>query len=357
LTHHAAVDSQSRHILDVLSLDPSITIDTIFSPEHGFRGDAEAGQSVAGQRGPAPVVSLYGEQKKPQSEVLRRVKAFVIDLQDIGSRYYTYIATMKDCLEACGEAGTPVIILDRPNPIGGVVLEGPIATVTGSPVCCAALPVRHGMTMGEMAIYFVQHELRGRRPEVMVSTLGGWPRRFYFEQCSLPWVPPSPNIPTPSSALAYVGTCLFEGTNLNEGRGTDTPFELIGAPWLDSDDVLAKLDPAARLGCFLQSAPYQPRSIPGKATNPRFLGEPCQGIQVAVTDRELFRPFHLGIALIAAIRERHKREFEWGASFDVLAGGPALRQALEQGVPPRALVEQWTPALRAFDATRPKRYV
>ena len=357
LTHHAAVDSQGRPILDLLRLDPSITIDTVFSPEHGLKGQAEAGESVAAQTGSAPVVSLYGEARVPGREILRRVKAFVIDLQDVGSRYYTYISTMKDCLEACGEMGTPVIILDRPNPVGGVILEGPIAQVTGSPVCCAALPVRHGMTMGELAIHFVQKELRGPKPEVMVSTLGGWPRRFYFDQCGLPWVPPSPNIPTTASALAYVGMCLFEGTNLNEGRGTETPFEVIGAPWLKPDEVLAKLEPAAQLGCYLQAAPYQPRSIPGKASSPRYVDELCRGLFIHITDRDRFRPFHLAIALISATRERHGSEFQWSSSFDVLAGGPALRQAIERGVPPRDMVESWQPALTAFDAQRPKRYV
>ena len=264
---------------------------------------------------------------------------------------------MKDCLEACGEAGTPVIVLDRPNPIGSAVLEGPIAEVTDSAVCCAAIPVRHGMTMGELAIYFVQNELRGRKPEVMVSTLGNWRRHFYFDQCGLPWVPPSPNIPTAMTALLYVGTCLFEGTNLNEGRGTDTPFEIVGAPWLRADDVLSKLDTAAQLGCYLNSTSYQPRSIPGKSTSPRFMNETCQGIQITVTDRTKFRPFHLGIALIAAIRDRHNREFEWGPTFDILAGGAALREALERGVPPHELVAQWEPALRTFDAKRLRRYV
>lgn len=357
LTHHAAVDSQGRHLLDVLRLDPSIAVDTVFSPEHGLQGQAEAGESVSGQSGAIPIVSLYGEQRKPDREILRRVKAFVIDMQDVGSRYYTYMATMKDCLEACGEAGTQVIVLDRPNPVGGVVLEGPIAQVTGSPVCCAQIPVRHGMTMGELAIYFVQNEIRGRKPEVLVSTLGGWPRRFYFEQCSLPWVPPSPNIPTPASALAYVGTCLFEGTNLNEGRGTETPFEVIGAPWLNAEDVIASVEPAARLGCYLQAAPYRPRSIPGKASSPRHMDETCQGVFIHVTNRDQFRPFYLGIALIDAIRRRHRDVFEFGPSFDVLAGGPALREALERDVAPGDLIEAWRPALAAFDAKRPKRYL
>lgn len=357
LTHHAAVDSQGRHILDILRLDRSITIDTVFSPEHGLQGQAEAGESVRGQSGAYPIVSLYGEQRKPDRAILKRVQALVVDLQDIGSRYYTYMATMKDCLEACGETGTQVIVLDRPNPIGGVVLEGPIAQRTGSPVCCASIPVRHGMTMGELAIYFVQNELRGRKPEVLVSTLGAWPRRYYFEQCSLPWVPPSPNIPTPAAALAYVGTCLFEGTNLNEGRGTEMPFEVIGAPWLNAEDVIASVEPAARLGCYLQAAPYQPRSIPGKATSPRYLNETCQGVFLHVTDREQFRPFHLAISLIAAIRQRHASEFQFGSSFDTLAGGPALREALERGVAPSDLIESWRPALQAFDAKRPKRYL
>jgi uncharacterized protein YbbC (DUF1343 family)/CubicO group peptidase (beta-lactamase class C family) len=357
LTHHAAVDCQGRHILEVLKQDKSIALDTIFSPEHGFRGHAEAGESVPSESGPIPIVSLYGNQRVPSREVLRRVKAFVIDMQDVGSRYYTYMATMKDCLEMCGEMRTPVIVLDRPNPIGGAVLEGPIAQQTGSPVCCAAIPVRHGMTMGELAMYFVKHELRGPKPEVMVSTLGGWQRELYFDQCALPWIPPSPNIPSPNTALLYAGTCLVEGTNLNEGRGTEMPFEVMGAPWLNVDAVLEELEPANTLGCALEALTYEPKSIPGKASSPRFMNQTCRGIRIHVTNRSIFRPFHLALALIGGIRRRHPNEFTWEPIFDILAGGPALRQALEQGIPARDIVDSYEPALAAFDARRPKRYL
>lgn len=356
LTHHAAVDQLQRHILDVFALAPDVFLKLAYSPEHGIRGQAEAGETVASERGPIPVISLYGARKKPTADELRQVDWFVIDLQDVGARYYTYAATMKSCLEACAEAGVPVLVLDRPNPAGGAVLEGPIAVNTSSPVCWGAVPARHGMTLGEIALHFQRTVFAKTKLRVSVSALDNWTPNRIFRECSLPWLPPSPNIPTPESALVYAGTCLFEGTNLNEGRGTESPFELIGAPWLDANAVLAALDRDAMEGFAIEATQYTPVSIPGKASKPRFQDERCKGLRITLRDPRQARPFSLTLALLETIRRIHPREFEWTSSFDVLAGSEHLRQQIEQGQPWKQIIASAESGLRAFDEQRPKLY-
>lgn len=356
LTHHAAIDQLSRPILDVLGFAPDADIRLLYSPEHGLRGQAEAGEKVPSLDGPVPVISLYGDRRAPTEEELKDVDLFVVDLQDVGARYYTYIATMKDCLAACGKAGKTLLILDRPNPIGGAILEGTVAEDTSSAVCCAPIPIRHGMTMGELACFFVGRVLQGPKPEVIVYALDNWERTRLFNECSLPWAPPSPNIPTPETALLYVGMCLFEGTNLNEGRGTDTPFHLVGAPWMDPEEVLRQVAPEERAGCRLEPVTYTPVAMPGKASNPRYRDQRCQGIRITVEDGLQVRSFTLALALISAIRRVHLRTFEWKDSFDVLACTKALRVQLERGETASQIVSGLTPALRVFDEKRPLLY-
>ena len=356
LTNHAAVDEMGRHILDVFGLGPSNKLHVLYSPEHGIRGNYEAGATVASEQGDVPVISLYGTQKRPSQAELAEVGYFLVDLQDIGSRYYTYMATMRDCLAACAQAKKPVLVLDRPNPLGGVVLEGPIAERTGSPVCCARIPIRHGMTMGELAVFFLREEFSKQKLNVFVHPLDSWRRDLLFHECAYPWVPPSPNIPTPLTALLYAGTCLFEGTNLNEGRGTETPFHVIGAPWLDAEGVIGRLQPGETPGCTVSACRYTPRAIPGKASNPRYRDEECQGIRIHVHKPSEVRAFTVAVALLRAIRNRHPRQFEWGPTFDILAGGDALRTWLERDEPPADIAARVAPQLDAFAAARPRRY-
>jgi uncharacterized protein YbbC (DUF1343 family)/CubicO group peptidase (beta-lactamase class C family) len=356
LTHHAAVDQLSRGILDVFKLDPAVRLHLVYSPEHGLHGTAEAGQAVDSKSDLVPLVSLYGDRTAPSQAELEEVDYLLVDLQDVGSRYYTYAATMKACMAACAKAGKPVVVLDRPNPVNGRVLEGPIAENTASHVCWGKVPVRHGMTMGEIALFFQKGEFRATKLKVMVKTLDNWDRGKAFGQCSLPWVPPSPNIPTPETALLYVGMCLFEGTNLNEGRGTDTPFLVIGAPWLRPKSIIAEVPPEACAGLRLTSVVYTPKSIPGKASSPRYQDQSCPGVRIALRDSAEARPFTLALALLSAIRQVHPKDFEWKPFFDTLAGSPDLRQRLDGGEGALSIVESYEPALRAFDARRPKRY-
>ncbi len=355
LTNHAAVDQLGRSILDVFALDKTLDLRYLYSPEHGLFGQAEAGARVASEQGRVPIISLYGERKQPSAEELRQVDLFLVDLPDVGARYYTYMHTMKLCMAACVEHNTPVMVLDRPNPVGGLILEGPIARQVGSSVCAAAVPVRHGMTLGELALYFEKTAFAGRRLNLTVLTAENWWRDIQFDDCALPWTPPSPNIPNADAALMYVGTCLFEGLNINEGRGTDSPFLLCGAPWLDAEGVIDSLTAEDRSGCALEPALYIPKSIPGKAANPKYKDLLCRGIRFAITDRYALRPFTTVIALIAAIERQHK-ELEWASFFDTLAGGPWLREQLQAGRSAREITTEISVDLVAFDAEKPRLY-
>jgi len=356
LTNQGAVDVQGRHILDVLALDQDVEVARLFSPEHGFTGQAEAGEKVGAQRAPAPLVSLYGEQTRPTAEQLRGIQLFVVDLPDIGARYYTYMATMKACMEACAQARVPVHVLDRPNPLGGTVVEGPVATRTDSLVCSAPIPIRHGMTLGELALFYKQIDTGLRTLDLTISRVDNWPRALMAPQCSLPWVAPSPNIPTFESALLYIGTCLFEGVNLNEGRGTETPFQIIGAPWLQPERVIGALKPFEYLGCSLSAEDYTPRSIPGKSTSPAYKDTVCHGIRIAVANRDNARPFTLAYGLLRAMVQIHGRELAWRDFFDTLAGGDGLRRALQSGVDTESYLASIGPETGRFRQLRPSIY-
>ena len=357
LTNHAAVDQLNRPLLEVFRLNPAVNVARLFTPEHGFHGQAEAGEAVKTQQAPYPVTSLYGEAKEPSREELKGIDLFVVDLPDIGSRYYTYMATMKHALDACAKSGTPVLVLDRPNPLGGTVLEGAIARQVGAEVCSAPIPARHGMTLGELALFFQRTDkgLKGLR--LAVCTADQWPRELTYSQYPLPWVAPSPNMPDAETALLYAGMCLFEGVNLNEGRGTETPFRLIGAPWLNAEAVLAGVPARMSSGCALERVVYTPQAIQGKASHPEYQDRACHGIRLHVTDPGAARPFGLAVALLGAIRKTHPEELEWRPFFDTLAGGAELRQRICQGESAEDLCEAWTGELGDFDRRRPKCYL
>lgn len=355
LANTAAVDQTGRPVLDVLALDKTLQLRCVYSPEHGFSGSAEAGEQVASQQGKVPVISLYGKQRRPAAAELKDIDLFVVDLPDIGARYYTYMSTMKDCMEACAAHNVPMLILDRPNPAGGVILEGPMPEKFGSPVCCAPMPIRHGMTLGELALFFQKTFFKNTRLKVEVTLADNWWRDLQFDACALPWTPPSPNIPDPHAALMYIGTCLFEGLNLNEGRGTPTPFRVCGAPWLRPVRVLKKITEADHPGIKIRPVLYIPRSIPGKASSPKYQDRLCHGILFTVTDRRAARPFTAAVAVISAALQCHP-ELEWEPVFDTLAGGPWLRGQILAGRPAAEIVAETLPALAAFDASRPRLY-
>lgn len=356
LCNRAAVDGTGRPIVEALTQVPDLRLCRIYSPEHGFAVNAEAGEHVGSRTvGPVPVVSLYGDRSQPSAEELATIDLFVVDLPDVGARYYTYMATMKACMASCAAHGVPMLILDRPNPLGGVIREGAVAAVFGSLVCCAPIPIRHGLTLGELARFFQALFFSGTDLRVDVLTVENWRRDRMFAECGLPWVAPSPNLPGVENALMYVGSCLLEGLNLNEGRGTETPFLLCGAPWLAPEPVLAEIPEPERTGVALTAVRYTPRAISGKAANPRYRDAACQGIAMRVTNPQAARPLTTVLALIGAIWRRHP-ELEWTPFFDTLAGGPWIREQIQSGCSCSDSLVGIREDLAAFDTKRPLLY-
>ena len=363
----ASIDASLRHIADRLAeagqagspakADRPI-LTAIFGPQHGFRSDVQENMIETGHARDAlrrvPVYSLYSETREPTAEMLRGIDLLVVDLQDVGTRIYTYIYTMANCLVAAKKHGIPVIVCDRPNPIGGDAVEGPML-VTGfeSFVGLYPLPMRHGMTIGELARLF--NEAFGIGADLEVIPMEGWRRGMYFDATGIPFVLPSPNIPTLDSAIVYPGTVLFEGTNVSEGRGTTKPFELLGAPWVDAERFADGLNALGLPGARFRPAVIEP-------TFHKHAQVSCGGCQIHVLDRAAFRPVETGVALIAAFRAADPDRFGWRdppyeyehtlLPIDILAGSSELRQQVEAGVSAREIARSWEPATAGFLALR-----
>jgi uncharacterized protein YbbC (DUF1343 family) len=290
-----------------------------------------------------PIYSLYSETREPTAEMLRGLDLLVIDLQDIGARIYTYIYTMANCLRACARHAVPVIVCDRPNPINGVDVEGELlAPGFESFVGQFPIPMRHGMTIGELARLFNEHFRIGAALEVVKMT--GWEREMYADETGLPWVMPSPNMPTLDTAIVYPGTVLFEGVMLSEGRGTTRPFELVGAPGIEAERFAREMNDLGLPGAFFRPAVFEP-------TFQKFARQPCGGCQIHVTDRTAFKPVLTGAALIAMFRRFAPETFAWRQPpyeyehdklpIDILAGSPQLREQIEAGVAATDIAAGW----------------
>ncbi|HET9551977.1 MAG TPA: DUF1343 domain-containing protein [Anaeromyxobacteraceae bacterium] len=355
-----AVDARLRHAADVLHALPGVRLRALFGPEHGVRGDAQYMAAVGGERDPRtglPVHSLYGDTAAslaPAAADLAGLDALVFDIQDVGSRYYTYQATMMLAMEAAARAGIGFVVLDRPNPIGGLLVEGP-ALRPGYESFCGLhdLAPRHGMTVGELAWLF--REERRLDLDLTVVECEGWRRGRGFRATGLPWVLPSPNMPTPETALVYPGMCLLEGTNLSEGRGTTRPFELFGAPWLDAHRLAADLAAERLPGVAFRPASFVP-------TWDKHAGVRCHGVELHVLDPEAFRPFRTGVAAVLHARAQAPGRFAWRTepyefvadvpAFDLLCGSAREREAIEAGASLREIARAWTPEERAFARRR-----
>jgi uncharacterized protein YbbC (DUF1343 family) len=355
-----AVDRRLRHAADVLSAAPGVRLVALFGPEHGVRGDVQYMAAVDDERDRVtglPVHSLYGsspESLRPRRSQLAKLDALVFDVQDVGARYYTYQATMMLCMEAAAEAGLRLVVLDRPNPIGGRGVEGP-ALRPGFQSFCGMhdLAVRHGMTVGELAALF--REERGLDLDLEVVPCEGWRRRRTFTDTGLPWVLPSPNMPTPDAALVYPGMCLLEGTNLSEGRGTTRPFHLLGAPWLDGGQLAHDLEAERLPGVRFRAAGFTP-------TWDKHAGRLCHGVELHVHDPEAFRPFRTGLACVAVARAQDPDRFAWRTepyefvtgipAFDLLCGSDRERRAIEAGAGWRELSRAFAGEERAFGRRR-----
>ena len=348
VTHPAAVDPHFRHAADLLAECPEVRLAALFGPEHGLRGEAQDLIGVADGGPPTGprVHSLYGATAaslRPTAEQLRGLDALVIDLQDVGSRYYTFQATMRYCLEAAARHGLLAVVLDRPNPLGGEAVEGPsLQPGFESFVGPHPIPIRHGLTMGELArLYHKEGALGGA---LHVVACEGWQRGMDFDAAGLPWILPSPNMPTVETAFVYPGQCLLEGTNLSEGRGTTRPFELCGAPFIDADALARQLCAEGLPGAAFRPVCFRP-------TFHKFAGQPCGGVQLHVTDREAFRPVRTGLAVLSALRALAGERFAWRTepyefvadrpAIDLLFGSARERLALEAGCPAADIARAW----------------
>jgi uncharacterized protein YbbC (DUF1343 family) len=342
-----AVDDGLRHIVDLLVDHPATDLRVLFGPEHGLRGDAQdmiAVDAAVDPRSGLPVYSLYGatdESLSPRPEQLQGLGALVFDIQDVGARYYTYVWTLVHCMRACAAAGVRVVVLDRPNPIGGIDVEGgAVADASRSFVGLCSLPNRHGLTVGEIARWANEDQAIGA--DLHVIAMEGWTRAMHYPQTGLPWVLPSPNMPTYDTALVYPGMCLIEATELSEGRGTTRPFEIIGAPFVDGYRLAEELRDLPGLVC---------RPLHFTPTFQKHAGVLCGGIQLHVTDRAQFRPYLTGVAVLRAVHLLWPEQFQWRTrayefvadrpAIDLLSGSEALRLAIERGASLSELSDGW----------------
>ncbi len=352
-----SVNRDLVHAIDCLHRHPAADLRAVFGPQHGVRGETQDNmiewEGYSDSATGLPVHSLYGETRTPTPEMLQDLDVLVFDMQDVGARYYTFVSTMAHLMRACGEANIRVIVLDRPNPINGVDLEGPVLDPRFSSfVGMFPLPIRHGMTVGELALFFNQEMGIGCTLEVV--PMEGWQRQQFFDQTGLPWVLPSPNLPTLDSALVYPGMCLLEGTNLSEGRGTTRPFELSGAPWIDPFQAARRLQERVA-GARLRPVWYIP-------TFHKWNGQLVAGLQVHVISRREFRPFRTGLEILTEYRRQGKAIFTWKdppyeyefekLPFDILCGTDSIRLGIEAGNSVEGMEAEWSSSLRDFEQRR-----
>ncbi len=348
VSHPAAVLPNLTGAVDALR-GAGFQLMALFGPEHGFGGAALDGAKVGDTTDPRtglPVFSLYGQHYEPTDDMLAHIDAFVFDMQDVGVRFYTYLSTLFYILKAAGKAGKPVYLLDRPNPLGGKIVEGgEIEPGFESFVGIVNIPIRHGMTLGEMANYLNAEHALGA--ELHIVTMTNWQRGMWFDQTGLPWVPTSPAMPNLTTATLYPGMCLLEGTNFSLGRGTSLPFELCGAPWLDGYALADALN-----ALNLPGVRFRPTVFTPSASN--HAGSECRGVQVHVLDREIFRPVEMALHLIAIARGMSGENFSWNRHFELLTGGRAVRSAFEAGEGPGEVISRWAEASSRFGNLREK---
>lgn len=353
ITNRSGVGRDGTSSIDLLHGYADAELTALFAPEHGIRGTEAEGSAIddATDEGTGlPIYSLYGETLAPTPEMLASIDVLAFDIQDIGARYYTYLSTMALAMEAAGRAGIPMIVLDRPNPLGGLtqgpVLDPAFATFVGM----YPVPVRHGLSAGELGRLY--RGAFGVEVELHVVPAAGWSADRWFDETSLPWIAPSLNMPSLESATHYPGTCLFEGTNLSVGRGTPAAFQVLGAPWLDGEAWVAEIRAvagAALPGVEIRAIAFTPES----PSDGRFGGEEIGGIRLTVTDRSAYDPVRTAVAALLAARRLSGDAWEWRVRhFDRLAGSDRLRLAIDRGAPLDEITSEWAADVAAFDALR-----
>jgi len=346
ITNHTGLASDGTSTIDLLFHSRVCKLVALFSPEHGIRGNLDSAvRSSVDESTGLPVYSLYGETRRPTPEMLKDVDALVFDIQDIGARFYTYTTTMAYCMEEAARAGIPFYVLDRPNPVGGTRVEGPMLDRDKTSfVGYAPLPVRHGMTVGELARYFNAEQKLGA--DLHVIRMKGWLRPYYFWDTGQLWTDPSPNIRSALEAVLYPGVCLLEGTNVSVGRGTDRPFELLGAPWIEPRRLAAALRRANVPGAAFVPVCFTPRAHP-------YEGVRCGGVELVVTDPSRFPSVLLGLTLVSVLHRMYPADFAMGNVMELLGNAEAMR-GLKAGKPPQEILRAGGSELQKFMVQRGK---
>jgi len=374
ITNPTGVDSNLEKTIDLFKENPAINLVALYGPEHGVRGNAQAGEYVPfyfDTKFKLPVFSLYGQFLKPDIEMLTNIDEYmrsfdtqnigkspktvmlkgvdvmIFDIQDVGTRIYTYIATMANCMKVCAENGIDFIVLDRPNPINGIEMDGPLLEYPeySSFVGLYPIPVRHGMTIGELALLF-NNQFLEKRVNLTVIPIHGWKRDMWFDETSLPWVIPSPNMPTLNTAIVYPGQVFLEGTNISEGRGTTKPFELFGAPWIDGYELSEKLNKLGLPGVKFREAWFTP-------VFSKYKDKLCGGAQIHVIDRKKYKPFKSSLYIIKTIKDCYPDYFEFHTEyFDKIMGTAKIRKAIEKGMEVKEIVKMFADDLEKFSELR-----
>lgn len=361
--HPASITSRFNHALDIFLNKRMLTVKALFGPQHGLRGETQDNmiewEGYRHAKTGLPVFSLYGKTRKPTPEMLENIDVMVIDLQDIGSRYYTYIWTMALIMDACETLEKSVVILDRPNPLGGINMEGPVL----HPSFCSfvgmhPLPIRHGMTVGEVARYL--QSVFYQNLDLEIITMKGWSRELWFDSTPLPWISPSPNMPTLDTATVYPGMCLLEATNISEGRGTTRPFEIFGAPFINPDKLTQRLRTFRLPGVVFRPHYFSPMFH-------KHAEQLCGGAQIHITDRSRYKPFKTGVAVLQCIHELYTAHFKWKKPpyeyehtllpIDILAGTDRLRKEIMNAVSLTVMESWWNTSLREFNKNIRRKYL
>ena len=360
ITNHTGVAKDGRHIVDLLFSAEEVQLVAIFGPEHGVRGVEPDGKSVKSRTDSAtglPIYSLYGKTRRPTEEMVDRLDVLIFDMQDVGARFYTYIYTMALAMEAAALNGKKFIVLDRPNPITGAEVEGPmLESGFESFVGMYKIPVRHGMTVGELAMLFKgEGWIEGADSlDLKVIPMRGWRRELWFDQTDVPWISPSPSMKTLSTAKVYPGTCLIEGTNMSEGRGTDKPFEKIGAPWIKPKILANELNKLGLEGVVFEPVEFKPAALLPSVPNPKYKDQLCGGVYVRVIGRELFEPVRTGVSIIWTLSKLYPDNFDWSPTINRLYGSDRLKTGVENGISLEEILDGHSRGLEDFMILRSK---
>jgi uncharacterized protein YbbC (DUF1343 family) len=349
ITNHTGRDSQERSTVDVLSHATGVQLVALFSPEHGLAGRND--EKVASSKDPStglPVYSLYGETRRPTDEMLKGIDALVFDVQDAGARFYTYTATMAYCMEEAAKRNIAFFVLDRPNPLGGEIIEGPMLDPDKTNfVAYFPLPVRYALTIGELAQLFNAENHIGA--DLHVIPMRNWHRNYFFESTGIKWIPPSPNLRTIKGSILYPGIEILQSAGVSVGRGTETPFEEFGAPWLNGDEVASALNARSLPGVRFAGQPFIP--IAGL-----YAGQRCGGVSIRIIDRFKVRSMRVGLEIAAILQKLYPNQFEVSKLIELVGNADTVQQ-LQSGVPPEKIVASWSDALAAFDKIRRKYFL